>query len=57
MMTIPAAAFTPAAAKPLKPWRQRPALHTETLVLLCVSFLLLAGNGPFWRAALAGRGW
>lgn len=57
MMTSPAAAFTPAAAKPLKPWRQRPALHTETLVLLCVSFLLLAGNGPFWRAALAGRGW
>ena len=35
----------------------RPALQVETLVLVCVSFLLLAGNGPFWRAALADRSW
>jgi lipid A ethanolaminephosphotransferase len=40
-----------------RPWRPRPALHTETLVLLCAAFLLLAGNGPFWHAALAGRAW
>lgn len=32
-------------------------LQAETLILLCVSFLLLAGNRPFWRAALMGRGW
>lgn len=41
-------------------WPQRlmrPALHVETLVLLTMLFLMLAGNGPFWRAALAGRGW
>jgi lipid A ethanolaminephosphotransferase len=38
-------------------WPTGPALHTETLVLLCAVFLLLAGNGPFWRAALAGRSW
>ncbi|MBI2768671.1 MAG: phosphoethanolamine--lipid A transferase [Burkholderiales bacterium] len=35
----------------------RPALHTETLVLACAAFLMLAGNQPFWRAALAGRPW
>ena len=35
----------------------RPALQVETLVLVCVSFLLLTGNGPFWRAALADRSW
>jgi lipid A ethanolaminephosphotransferase len=38
-------------------WPAGPALHTETLVLLCAVFLMLAGNGPFWRAALAGRSW
>jgi lipid A ethanolaminephosphotransferase len=27
------------------------------LVLLVAMFLMLAGNGPFWRAALAGRAW
>lgn len=32
-------------------------LQVETLVLLGACFLLLAGNGPFWRAALAGRDW
>ena len=35
----------------------RPTLQAETLVLVCVSFLMLTGNGPFWRAALAGRSW
>ena len=35
--------------------RSRPALHVETLVLLAAAFLMLVGNGPFWRAALAGR--
>jgi lipid A ethanolaminephosphotransferase len=34
---------------------RRPVLHAETLVLLCALYLLLACNGPFWRAALAGR--
>ncbi len=37
--------------------RSRPAVHVETLVLLSALFLLLAGNGAFWRAALAGRDW
>jgi lipid A ethanolaminephosphotransferase len=40
-----------------RPGLTAPALHTETLVVLCAVFLLLAGNGPFWRAALAGRSW
>jgi lipid A ethanolaminephosphotransferase len=35
----------------------RPAVHVETLVLLVAVFLMLAGNGPFWRTALAGRSW
>ena len=35
----------------------RPAMHVETLVLLAAVFLMMAGNGPFWRAALAGRSW
>lgn len=58
MMTVfPADALVPAPAPIRKTWLQRPALQVETLVLLCVGFLLLSGNGPFWRAALAGRGW
>ena len=36
---------------------KRPALHTETLVLLASAWLLLGCNLPFWRAALAGRDW
>jgi lipid A ethanolaminephosphotransferase len=36
---------------------RRPLLHTETLILLCALYLLLVCNGPFWRAALAGRSW
>src|SRR3954471_14075174 len=36
---------------------RRPSLHTETLVLACALYLLLACNAPFWRAALAGRDW
>jgi lipid A ethanolaminephosphotransferase len=35
----------------------RPAFHVETLVLLVAVLLLLAGNAPFWRAALQGRSW
>jgi lipid A ethanolaminephosphotransferase len=35
----------------------RPELHTETLVLACAAYLMLACNLPFWRAALAGRPW
>ena len=40
-----------------RPWLARPAVHTETLLALTAAFVLLAGNGPFWRAALAGRPW
>jgi lipid A ethanolaminephosphotransferase len=40
-----------------QPWLARPAIHTETLVLWVSAFLMLSGNGPFWRAALAGRSW
>lgn len=36
---------------------ERPTLHTETLVLAAVLYLLAACNLPFWRAALAGRDW
>ncbi|HQS00275.1 MULTISPECIES: phosphoethanolamine--lipid A transferase [unclassified Polaromonas] len=58
MMTVSSTgALVPASALPRKSWLQRPSLQVETLVLLCVGFLLLSGNGPFWRAALAGRGW
>jgi lipid A ethanolaminephosphotransferase len=41
----------------VQPGRSRPAVHVETLVLLSALFLMLAGNGSFWRAALAGRDW
>ena len=41
----------------VRPWLARPAVHTETLVLACAAYVMLAGNGPFWRAALAGRSW
>jgi lipid A ethanolaminephosphotransferase len=47
----------PAPTRLRQPWLPRPELQVETLVLLCACFLLLAGNGPFWRAALAGRDW
>src|SRR3954463_9795365 len=39
------------------PAARRPAVHTETLVACAAVFMLVAGNGPFWRAALAGRAW
>ena len=42
---------------PVRPRLARPAVHIETLVALCAVYVMLAGNGPFWRAALAGRGW
>src|SRR3569832_133556 len=35
----------------------RPAVHTETLVAIGAVLVLAVGNGPFWRAALAGRPW
>ena len=35
----------------------RPAIHIETLLALCAAYILAAGNGPFWRAALAHRAW
>jgi lipid A ethanolaminephosphotransferase len=37
--------------------RSRPAVHTETLLAFAAIFILVAGNGPFWRAALASRPW
>lgn len=37
------------------PWGKRPAVHVETLVLICAVWLMLAGNASFWQAALAGR--
>ncbi|WP_309682991.1 phosphoethanolamine--lipid A transferase [Polaromonas sp.] len=51
------AVLLPISSRPLNHRSRRPTLQAETLVLLCVGFLLLAGNGPFWRAALMGRGW
>jgi lipid A ethanolaminephosphotransferase len=36
---------------------RRPAVQTETLLAVAAVFILLAGNGPFWRAALANRQW
>ena len=45
----------PVAADQMRSWARRPRIQVETLVLLGCCFLLLAGNGPFWRAALAGR--
>jgi lipid A ethanolaminephosphotransferase len=38
-------------------WSTRPAVHTETLLAWAAIFIMLAGNGPFWRAALASRPW
>ena len=35
--------------------RRRPEVHTETLLAIAAVFILVSGNGPFWRAALAGR--
>ncbi|MGH6625396.1 MAG: phosphoethanolamine transferase, partial [Burkholderiaceae bacterium] len=45
------------AAGAMRPRLARPALSVETLALLCALFLILTGNGPLWRAALAGRDW
>ncbi|MDP3824557.1 MAG: phosphoethanolamine--lipid A transferase [Burkholderiales bacterium] len=44
-MTVPA----------LRTAHARPAMYVETLLLSVAFFLMLAGNGPFWRAALAQR--
>jgi lipid A ethanolaminephosphotransferase len=43
---------------PLSPraWR-RPTVSVEVLVLACAVFIIALGNGRFWQAALAGRGW
>jgi lipid A ethanolaminephosphotransferase len=35
--------------------RRRPDMHVETVLLAGALFLMLAGNGPFWRGALDGR--
>lgn len=57
-MTLPpASAETALRPRVLKLRVSRPALQVETLVLACVSFLLLTGNSPFWRGALADRNW
>ncbi len=40
---------------PRPPWGRRPAVHVETLVLICAVWIMLAGNASFWQAALAGR--
>ena len=42
---------------PIAASRRRPAVHTETLLACTAVFILLGGNGPFWRAALANRPW
>jgi lipid A ethanolaminephosphotransferase len=39
----------------MAPSRARPALHVETLVLVCAAFMMLACNRPFWHVALAER--
>lgn len=42
----------------LQDWRarfERCTLHSETLLLACVVFLLLVANVPFWAALLEGR--
>ena len=41
----------------LRPGWGRPAVHVETLILACAAYLMLMGNGPFWRAVLVGRSW
>jgi lipid A ethanolaminephosphotransferase len=40
---------------PASPPLARPAVHIETLVLLAAAFVVAAGNGPFWQAALEDR--
>ncbi len=35
-------------------WR-RPLLSVEILVVVATAYLLVVANGPFWRAAMAGR--
>ena len=41
----------------MQPLWRRPVLHVETLLMLGIFYLVLACNGPFWHAALAGRAW
>src|SRR5437762_8320809 len=48
---------SPAMRFPIAASRRRPAVHTETLLACTAVFILLGGNGPFWRAALANRPW
>lgn len=58
MMIAPVAGkLAPVALFPQSRTFWRPALQVETLLLICACFLLLGGNGPFWRAAMAGRDW
>ncbi len=45
-------------AQPAMTWRarfERFTLHTETLLLLAVLFILLVANGPFWSALFSDR--
>lgn len=37
--------------------RSRPEVSVETLVLASAVFMMVAGNGRFWQAAAASRGW
>lgn len=50
-----AAAGRASAAPPHRLSLERPTISVEMLVVLAAVFLLVTGNGPFWRAALAGR--
>src|SRR4051812_7800398 len=36
---------------------RRPAVSIEALLAAGAAFMLLAGNAPFWHAALAQRAW
>lgn len=39
--------------RPVAWWKLRPALGSETLILLCSVFFSLFSNGQFWRSALS----
>lgn len=57
-MTLSAVSGTPSPAWYRAPLRfGRPTVSTEVLLLLAASFLLLGGNGSFWRAMLTGHSW
>lgn len=39
--------------RPMVWWKLRPALGSETLILLCSVFFSVFSNGSFWHGALA----